>query len=285
MCATILTHIRASNLRRLKATDTDIHCHQSPFLKAPLQPENAEMGFSEHLHQLSFSIFPGRCILCRRPSQRALDICLACEQDLPWQTEQCPQCAEPGTHAHLCDRCHSEPPGFTCVFCPLKYAYPVDQLILDFKEHRNIAAGNVLSRVAMMRLIKSTFAAVPAGTIITPVPIHTAKLKQRGFNQAALIADLLHHRLPATTRSALLEQRDQTPDQKRLPANRREQNISGRYSTNADLAGETVLLVDDVVTTTNTIREASRMLVKAGAREVIVFAIARTPSAAAKRVC
>ena len=113
--------------------------------------------------------------------------------------------------------------------------------------------------------------------LLTPVPAYPATRRRRGFNQAEEIARTLAGKLNLPFRARLLRRHAQRTAQKQLTRQQRASNLAGIFSCGSDLNGKRVLLVDDVVTTTATLREISRVLYQAGADDVIGIALARTP--------
>jgi len=116
-----------------------------------------------------------------------------------------------------------------------------------------------------------------AGAVVVPVPLHRARLAERGFNQSALLARRVSCRLGAPLRPALVRVRD-TPQQTALNREARIANVAGAFRPRQHcfVQGCTVLLVDDVCTTGATLAECARVLREAGARLVASAVVART---------
>jgi ComF family protein len=113
---------------------------------------------------------------------------------------------------------------------------------------------------------------------LIPVPLHPRKRKERGFNQAAVIARELGRVKGFPVQTKALCRVKNIPAQTGLEADARKRNVSGAFAVRrpAEVKGRTVLLVDDVYTTGSTVKECCRMLRRAGAREVRVLTLART---------
>jgi len=118
--------------------------------------------------------------------------------------------------------------------------------------------------------------------LVVPVPLHSTKLRQRGFNQSELIARAALKVKPSAGRfqlsPGLLECRRETKSQIGLSRHQRRDNIRGAFVVTRprEMAGREVLLVDDVFTTGTTVSECARILRRAGASKVYVATVART---------
>ncbi len=112
---------------------------------------------------------------------------------------------------------------------------------------------------------------------VVPVPLHWLRRWQRGYNQSASLALGLATGLRLPVQKWWLKRIRNTPSQKILSATARKENVRGAFGvrSTAALAGRSVLLVDDVMTTGATAHEAARMLRKAGAKRVLVAVLAR----------
>jgi ComF family protein len=119
----------------------------------------------------------------------------------------------------------------------------------------------------------------PLPDVILPVPLHATRERERGYNQAALLASALglEFGLPGVRMGALRRVRP-TPSQTRLGKRERAENVRGAFAVRADsrLAGLRVPLGDDVYTTGATLNECARTLAEAGAESVDCIAFART---------
>jgi ComF family protein len=112
---------------------------------------------------------------------------------------------------------------------------------------------------------------------VVPVPLHPIRLRQRGFNPAALLASALGRERGLPVDPAALARIRNTPSQTQLPRSERARNVRGAFRARNPALPERVWLVDDVVTTGSTLQEAARTLRGAGARWIVAVCAARTP--------
>lgn len=232
--------------------------------------------FKETCSRLINALLPQSCALCQQATGGNSPLCDRCLPDLPLLPSQhCPQCADFSAASAICGRCLKTAPAFDQVFSPFLYAEPVDQLIqaLKYQHHLHLAAwfGNRLATT----LERST-AELDRIDAVLPLPLHPARLRSRGFNQALEIARPVARRLgKPLLPSAALRSRDTAP-QASLPRDDRQANIRGAFECQSELPGQTVLLIDDVLTTGSSADELARVLKIHGAARVIVGVVART---------
>ena len=220
------------------------------------------------------ALLPSRCLLCGESAKR-VDLCEACCRALIGNAPACAQCALPLPSAEAaCGACLRDPPPFSQTFAVWRYAAPIAQLLPRFKFHHDLAAGRVLAELALP--ILRQWPGWQGVDRMIPVPLHSSRLAQRGYNQALEWAKPLARALPLRLDHAGLRRIRATAAQTELDAVARRRNLRGAFEA-SPLHGEVVVLVDDVVTTGATVREATRSLLRAGAREVRVLAIARAP--------
>ncbi len=115
--------------------------------------------------------------------------------------------------------------------------------------------------------------------VVIPVPVTSTRLKKRGFNQSFIIAGEISRITGAPVNYWTLVKVKETEDQYMLSKEERKRNIRGAFSLKdaRSLAGKRLLLVDDLYTTGNTAREACRTLLRTKAKQILFFALARTP--------
>jgi len=164
-------------------------------------------------------------------------------------------------------------PAFDRAWAATLYTGPMTELIPRYKFHNKTALRKTFT-AAILKFLDSYEIALK-GDIITPVPLHPVRLRERGYNQAALIAESLSETLMIPYAGKIIERSRHTPRQSELGQKERFTNITGAFRMNpsSELKGRHVLLVDDLLTTGATASEAARTLKDAGAAEVTVIAL------------
>lgn len=182
----------------------------------------------------------------------------------------CPVCALPGTGGAVCGACLKRPPAFSETVAAFRYAFPVDILIQQLKYGGRTVAAAYLGDHLLARLEGRR-----RPDLILPMPLHPNRLRERGYNQAALLAGRLAGRLGVAMAPTLLRRRRDTPAQVGLPIEARRGNVRHAFACGADLGGARVALVDDVMTSGASLAELARVVKRAGAAEVSVWVVAR----------
>lgn len=227
---------------------------------------------------LIFKAFPGRCALCLSATGRPSDLCEDCEAGLPWLQPGCRRCALPlaADEGAICGQCLTQAPHFQRCLCPLTYEFPVDRLITGLKHHGNLRYSRLLSELWLAGVKDEALR--PAPDLLMPVPLHWRRQLRRGFNQSRFIAEDLARALDIPLLDSLRRQRA-TPPQQGLSATQRRRNLRHAFAlrTGTDISARHIALIDDVVTTGSTANAVAALLMKAGARRVDVWCLARTP--------
>ncbi|MBK3466761.1 ComF family protein [Pseudomonas sp. MF6776] len=220
------------------------------------------------------------CLLCDEPAEAEMPICVACEAEMPWLGEHCQTCALPLPEAGLtCDGCLLEPPAYEQVAVPWRYDFPVDSLITRFKHNAKWPFGHLLADVLSQYLQHRFDKDLPRPDALLPVPLAAKRLRQRGFNQAAMLARWLSRQLDLPCEENVVHRIQDTSAQQDLDAKARKRNLRNAFAltSDANVKGRHLALVDDVLTTGATAQALARLLMNAGAARVDVYCLARTP--------
>ena len=221
-------------------------------------------------------VLPPHCILCGAPGAKGRDLCAGCSGDLALNTPCCPRCALPlEVPAPLCGECLQREPPFAFAWAPFRYGHPLDLLETRFKFSRDLAAGRVLAQL-MIERARSDAPELPE--LLVPVPLHRLRLRERGYNQTLELARPIARVLGVELGAHVLTRNRATPPQTGLDARARRRNLHGAFSveTSPTLPAH-VAVIDDVMTTGATLREAAQTLIRAGVDRVDVWALARAP--------
>ena len=234
-------------------------------------------------HDAARLLWPGRCLVCDAPGADGLDLCEACTAELPWNHAACATCALPlPAPADACGTClrrgariarQGGRPAVASVSAAFVYAAPLDRLLPRFKFHNDLAAGRLLAE-----LMAQGLAAAPRPDAIIPVPLHRARLRRRGFDQALELARPLARALDVPLDARLLHRTRDTRAQSTLDAVHRRRNLRDAFAVRpAARPPAHVVLVDDVMTTGATLHAAALALRSAGVARVDAWVCARTP--------
>ena len=225
------------------------------------------LNFRLNTGTLKRAIFKQHCLLCASSDANNQAICVACLADLPWYPQtSCPQCGL-ASNGMVCGSCLNSQPDFDATNAVFLYTYPVDAMMQRYKYGNMLHLSHIFGQFLAEKVDVSNI------DLIIPMPMHPARLKERGFNQALEIAKVF-----ATNKldykSAI--RKKLTPPQASLPFKERVKNIRGAFLVNSDLTGKRIAIVDDVMTTGASLNELAKTLKKAGAVHVECWVIART---------
>jgi ComF family protein len=217
---------------------------------------------------LGNAALPQDCLLCGHGGVTG-PLCPACRQELPrLDGDGCPVCAEASPGGAVCGACLKSPPHFDLTLAPLPYAFPVDKLVQTLKYQHRLAVAGFLAQAMLT-------GSRPPGDVIVPLPLAKTRLRQRGFNQAAEIARPLARALQLPLGLDGFARRLDTAPQATLPWKERRRNVRHAFACDHDLAGRTIIVVDDVMTTGATLDEFASTLKKCGASRVINWVATR----------
>ncbi len=223
-----------------------------------------------YLEALADLFYPQWCVGCDARSSDLL--CRPCFDSLPWTgSPACERCGLPTAFdTPVCGACKNVDFAFETARAPLRYE-GVGKEIVHALKYRGYTA--VVDRLAVPLLSEAVDDPGRFDAVV-PVPLHKARLRKRGFNQAALLARGLAGRMSSHVSDTLQVVRS-TRDQVELSAAERRRNVAGAFSAGTRARGR-LLLVDDVFTTGATTSACAAALLRAGAAEVHAVTLCRT---------
>ncbi len=217
-------------------------------------------------------ILPHTCILCHRKSDQRMDLCSACESELPFIAHACPYCGLPiPANALACGQCIKQPPLYDHTFTLFTYQSPITKLIYDLKFNRKLVNAKVLGDL-MAKQLKIT----KKPDCLIPIPLHNKRLRARGFNQALEIARPIAKKFKIPINFTSCKRIKHTDAQAMISKKKRKKNIKNAFAIDANFQAHHVVIIDDVVTTGQTVLEFARVLRKNGIQKIDVWCCART---------
>ena len=215
------------------------------------------------------SLLEQPCLLCGTASRNGI-FCAACDAQLPYlAAAHCPVCAVPTLGGDICGHCLQHPPQFNRTIAVFAYTFPLDKLVQALKYSEQLVLVNILADKLAQRVELRP-------DCLVPMPLHPARLQERGFNQslelARRIGDKLH--IPVLVDSC--QRVRDTPPQFALSWKERDKNVRRAFVCTQDFSGKSVAVVDDVMTSGASLNELALTLRRAGAQEVHAWVIART---------
>jgi len=277
----------SSSEARIRTSGASVHlARQAIFLPKPA-------SWTRRAAQSLFSVlFPSDCRICGAPllNVSRLPVCPDCLAGMhPITGKICSLCGErvPPAYADqnadgllLCPVCRRIDRPFDRAVAYGSYEGGLRELIHLLKYNGVRPAASVLGRMLADAIadLEPTFG--QGRVLVIPVPLHRAKRRERGFNQAELIAGaaLRHGAGRFELATGILERTRATHSQIDLTSHQRRENLRGAFAVPGagEVTGREVLLVDDVYTTGTTVAECARVLRRAGAAQVWVATVART---------
>jgi len=232
------------------------------------------------LRALAHRLLPAHCVVCQLgPGAQGAAICAPCEADFFPVISRCPRCAISiaaalPDAAGFCGRCLAQLPNFDATLTLADYVSPVDGMVIAMKFTARLDLANFFGRLLAQRSARALSA---SKWIVVPVPLAFERMRERGFNQSLHIAKALAAASGGRVAHDRLLRVRHTPPQQSLALNERRRNVRGAFAVEGTLAGQSVFVVDDVMTSGSTLDEIARVLKQAGATHVHNLIVARTP--------
>lgn len=236
------------------------------------------------MYPLLALLFPSACHACKEElkNNAVPFFCNSCWSGVrPMEGPFCPQCGKPFASssalsfspAHRCGDCRSDPPFFDRMIAPYSFEGTLSKGLFLYKYSRKVSLASPLAA-----LIIPFLETIEKNDYILPVPLHRERLREREFNQSLLLGSVLERVLKIPLKEDLLIKLKPTGHQMKLSRSDRRINLKNSFAVSdpKKIAGKKVLLIDDVFTTGMTMNECAKVLKKAGCREVVGSAVART---------
>lgn len=218
----------------------------------------------------------GLCFLCGDTLQLSdHSLCTFCRQDLPIIRNACLMCGIPMPAGELCAHCIQErKPVINHTYCPFRYAYPVSKLIQDMKFHSRLDLVSFFAQYLAENFLQKI---TERPQCLIPIPLHSSRLRVRGYNQSLELAKHLSQILNIPVDNKSFVRTRKTRIQSELLAKQRKRNIKGAFAKNRTVLPtyNHIAIIDDVVTTGATVDEMARLIKKFGVERVDVWACAR----------
>jgi len=212
-------------------------------------------------------VYPPRCAACGEPVE-AGPFCAVCAVAVEPVPPGCGRCGQPGPDA-LCGACRAAPPSFDAVRAGGLLGGPLADAVHALKYRDRPALARPLGAWLAAR------APLAPGAVVVSIPLARGRRVERGYDQAALLADALARAAGGRRLRGALRRVRETPPQVGRTREERARNVADAFEAARAVAGRDVALVDDVVTTGATADAAARALRRAGARSIVVVALAR----------
>ncbi|OGI57365.1 MAG: hypothetical protein A2V58_05030 [Candidatus Muproteobacteria bacterium RBG_19FT_COMBO_61_10] len=234
------------------------------------------MVINNWLENIQDWLLPRLCPACGDPAGPGRELCPGCERSLPTLRHACPRCAIPYEHPHTrgdCGACQRHPPAYTRAIALYHYAAPVNHFVRELKFHQQLGLAQLLGEQLARRLSQEA----PRPDLIVPVPLHRARLRERGYNQALEIARPVARALNVPLDFRSLVRVRATAPQTGMTVAARRKNVRNAFRLRDPdaIRDRHVALVDDVMTTGSTVQAAAHCLRAAGATQVDIWVIAR----------
>ena len=226
-------------------------------------------------------IYPRACVGCGRARpQTSSHLCWDCRADIHFiQPPYCAICGNPVPghidHDYVCSLCTTERPHYDCARASARHEGPLRKMLMAFKYESALwLAGDI---VDLLEATVHTHFPVEDIDAVACVPLHGARKRSRGYNQAEILGRSIARRIGKPVLSRCVKRIRPTESQTHLTARQRTDNVKGAFATRWAHWIDTrrILLVDDVMTTGATASECALALKQGGARSVNVLTVVR----------
>lgn len=213
------------------------------------------------------------CLHCNQFHKGKMALCHECINVLPILGSRCQHCAYPleKTSFLLCGHCIKAPPAFDKAIIYYRFEGPLRRFIHQFKYENALYLANILSHLMLNAWLDNPSHA----ECLIPVPMHSKRIRHRGYNQAMVLTKILAKKLNLPYEMTSCQKILNTPPQASLAKDERQQNLKNAFRIES-IPYQHVVLIDDILTTGNTANEMASALKKAGVEQVDIWCCART---------
>jgi ComF family protein len=216
------------------------------------------------IHLILSHAFPRICVLCHQISDQAVDLCVACEKQLPFINSSHDK-NDYGTDL-------KKSLSYDKVIALFQYQFPITQMISRLKFHQDLTMSSVLGYLLVKYINWSD-----KPDCIIPVPLHIKRMRTRGFNQSLEIVRCLSRQLKIPINNKLVKRIRHTLPQTQLSAKKRKKNIRGAFKAVGPVHNiQHVMIFDDVITTGSTVLELAKTLKKVRVKKITILCCAKT---------
>lgn len=193
---------------------------------------------------------------------------------------QCICCGEESSEV-ICDKCNSKINYITgkiklkdfdeYVYPCCYYGHEIKKLVLEFKYGRDFYIGEKLGNF----IVEKIKFFEDKNWVLTYIPSSKKSIKDRGFDQCKFLAEYIEHETGIVAKKYLIKD-DNVKEQKRLSHKERIDNLKEAFQSSQEVVGSKIILIDDVITTGATLFFAKKALIDAGAKKVLIIAVAKS---------
>ena len=233
------------------------------------------------INKLLNGLLPRQCILCDMRSNNSTNVCHSCQNRLPRIETPCHHCGidmRTSSNTMLCAPCIKAASHYDRCVALYRYETSARTLVTKFKFEAKFAAGQFLAE-QLSASINAHYRDKKPPNAILAIPLHSTRLLGRGYNQSLILAQRVAHTTQIPLISHGLCKPRATPAQTSLnSASARTRNLLNSFAVNSKIREqelESVIIIDDVVTTGATLNEAAKTLLLGGVKKVVCFCVAR----------
>lgn len=219
-------------------------------------------------------LFSRYCYICKNKRPHLFHLCRPCLAKLSYIEAACPTCGIPLlVSQQFCGQCLQFKNPLHRVYPTFIYEDKIKDAILQLKYHNGLYFIDSLARL-MQHQLKTKYRMQPWPQALISVPLHPQKMRQRGYNQSLELSRSLSKLTKIPEQSKLARKIKKTADQATLPLDERKQNVKGAFVALKKIPKH-IAIIDDVMTTGETVQQLARALKKNGAKKIDVWCLAR----------